>query len=75
MLEAKMNEILELTESIIGDCMKTLVDIDTIKCMDADEFVMYKNCMRLMEATKELAIMQAATLDSINSKIDKLLEK
>ena len=75
------NETRELFEELEGMCAKLFtgmgLDFGFIGDLDDDNVLMLRDCMRLLDRTKNYSIEMAAKLDKIDSideKLDKLLE-
>ena len=73
-LQDKTMEVIEEVNDIMSTVMKRY-ELKDFMCMEPEDIILLKKCLALMDASKELAIMQAETLDEINGKLDKLLAK
>lgn len=73
-LQNKTMEIIEEVDDIMSTVMKRY-ELKDFMCMEPEDIILMKKCLALMDASKELAILQARTLDEINSKLDRLLAK
>ena len=75
MLEAKTNELMDMLNDFMKDCLGEFLTVESVLDMDEDEFKKSKKYMEIMTACKEYAVIQARTLDEINEKLDLLLDK
>ena len=73
-LQNKTMEIIEMVDDITGAFMKKFA-FEDFMCMEPEDIILMKKCLAVMDSTKELVILQARTLDEINGKLDKLLER
>ena len=73
-LQNKTNEIIEEIDDIMDTVMKRFGLGDFMR-MEPEDILLMKKCLVIMDQSKELAILQARTLDEINSKLDRLLAK
>lgn len=68
----KLNEeINELKEHIF----KEFLCSDSVMNMNGEQFEVYKKMFQLMNTSQELMVRQAETINEINEKLDKLLQK
>jgi hypothetical protein len=59
----------------LEDLMMKEIGTDIIEDMDSDQFVLLKKAFELMKTSEELMLKQAETFESMNNKLDRLLEK
>lgn len=73
MLNAKNKEFREASESM-RNCLRVEAS-KGIETMDAENLVAIQTAIRFMNAATDLIIEQAETIDCINRKLNKLLER
>ena len=72
----KTNELFKEFDEMFNQMMNSL-GLESIKDMDDDSLIAFRNCLKLMDKSKEYSLEMAAKLDKIdeiNEKLDKLLE-
>ena len=74
MLAEKTNKIIEEINGL-KELMVKKIGNDMLNGMDETEAVAMTKMFKLMNLTMDLAKEQAMTMDSINAKLDKLLER
>ena len=75
MLKNKIENLMDETMEILNFCITQNISIGSIKNMGAEELAMMQKAFSLMDAMKDYAIEEAKTLDEINKKLDRLLDK
>lgn len=73
MLVTRTRALVEAVEEYT-EHMKSMF-LSDIECMSTEEFENYQFLMKLMKQSTELVVEQAEALDSINMKLDLLLER
>ena len=76
-LADEARELFEELEVMFNQMMNSLGGFESIKDMDDDSLIAFKNCLKLMDKSKEYSLEAAAKLDKIDSideKLDKLLK-
>lgn len=76
-LADETRELFEELEVMFNQMMNSLGGFESIKDMDDDSLIAFKNCLKLMDKSKNYSIAMAAKLDKIDSideKLDKLLK-
>lgn len=73
MLNAKNKEFREASESM-RNCLRVEAS-KGIETMDAENLAAIQTAIRFMNAATDLIIEQAETIDCINRKLNKLLER
>lgn len=75
-LEKKTESVLKDCEVLMGLAFKASGTsfMDTISDLDAESRAMFGGYMKLYKKTKELAVMQAKTMDKMLGDLDKLKE-
>lgn len=73
-LEGLTNELLKKSEDAINTAMKASGQsfMDTIGTMDATTGALIGGCMEIYKTSKDLAILQARTIDNIATGMDEL---
>ncbi len=54
---------------------KTVCDEEMLKCMDADTLKLMQASMDVIDASLELTVKQAKTIEEVNNKLDVLVQK
>lgn len=75
-LEIKTDKVIDECKELMKDYVKMLgVDsMDLFKDMDFDTFNILRRSVKLMDSAYDLMSAQAQTIDSLNRKLDKVLE-
>ena len=74
----KTNELFDEFDKMFNQMMNSLGGLESVKDMDDDSLIAFRNCLKLMDKSKEYSLEMAAKLDKIDSieeKLDKLLAK
>ena len=74
----KTNELFDEFDKMFNQMMNSLGGLESVKDMDDDSLIAFRNCLKLMDKSKEYSLEMAAKLDKIdeiNEKLDKLLAK
>lgn len=77
-LVTKTNKMFEEMEDVFNGIMKSAGGIGSIKDMDDDSLLAFKNMLKMLDTTKKYYIEMATKLDKIDSieiKLDQLLER
>lgn len=74
MLVEKTNQLIEETNELKELCVKKLGS-EMFNYMDEDSFLLYKKTFQLMSTSMDAMIEQAKMIESINEKLNKLLDK
>ena len=75
MLTTKTKELVEGTKEVLDFCISKSMNIGSLKYMGHDELNMMQKAVNLMDLMEDYAMEEAKTLDEINEKLDKLLNK
>lgn len=75
MLKERTDEIIKDLKNLEDLMVKSVVDADMIKCMDAKSMEVIKTTFKLMDQSCELMAEYATMMDDQNKKIDQILEK
>lgn len=75
MLKERTGEIIKDLKNLEDLMIKSMVDADMIKCMDAKSMEAIKITFNLMDRYCDLAEEYATMMDDQNKKIDQILEK
>ena len=75
MLKLKAENLINETKEILNLCIAQYMSLGSIKNMGADELAMMQKAVNLMDTMEDYALEEAKTLDEINEKLDKLLDK
>lgn len=78
MLEKKARELVEEMDEIMSQLSKQLMGQIDIDCLDDDEIEnlkLLKRCYGLMDKSMGFMLEQARMMDSIDKKLDRLIEK
>ena len=75
MLKERTDEIIKDLKNLEDLMVKSVVDADMIKCMDAKSMEAIKTTFKLMDQSCELMAEYATMMDDQNKKIDQILEK
>lgn len=74
----KTNELFDEFDKMFNQMMNSLGGLESVKDMDDDSLIAFRNCLKLMDKSKEYSLEMAAKLDKIdeiNEKLDKMLAK
>lgn len=75
-LEFKSRELMESLDNLIKDAFKTLdLDLKDITDLNEEQFRLVKSYIQIFEDSKEFMILNSKKIDSIERKLDQLLEK
>ena len=75
-LEFKSRELMESLDNLIKDAFKALdLDIKDITDLNEEQFRLVKSYIQIFEDSKEFMILNSKKIDSIERKLDQLLEK
>lgn len=72
-LVERTNKVVENIDKMM-EIVERKIDLNSLKCMDSDEFELTKLCLEMIDEAKDLAVEQAKVMDEINQKLDRLLE-
>lgn len=72
MLENRTREMMMEAKELMDLCVKQ-IDTHTIKNMSVDELDAIQRCIKLVESAGNLALEQAKMMDTLNDKLDKVL--
>lgn len=75
MLKLKVENLINETKEILNLCIAQCMSLGSIKNMGADELAMMQKAVNLMDTMEDYALEEAKTLDEINKKLDRLLDK
>ena len=75
MLKLKAENLIDETKEILNLCIAQSMSLSSIKNMGADELAMMQKAVNLMNLMEDYVMEEAKTLDEINDKLDKLLNK
>ena len=68
-------EILNLTEEVMNECMYYIPTVDAITGLNEKEFLMIQKMFKLYTLSRELVTKQLDMYDGINAKLDRLVEE
>lgn len=68
-------EILNLTEEVMNECMYYIPTVDAITELNEKEFLMIQKMFKLYTLSRELVTKQLDMYDGINAKLDRLVEE
>ena len=71
----KTNELFDEFDKMFNQMMNSLGGLESVKDMDDDSLIAFRNCLKLMDKSKEYSLEMVAKIDEINEKLDKLLAK
>lgn len=68
-------EILNLTEEVMNECMYYIPTVDVITGLNEKEFLIIQKMFKLYTLSRELVTKQLDMYDGINAKLDRLVEE
>ena len=75
MLITKTKELVGEIKEVLNFCISKSMSIESLKYMGHDELEMVQKAANLMDLMEDYVIEEAKTLDEINEKLDRLLDK
>ena len=72
MMYDKVEKMMETMDKVVEKTQQ-LITLDSLKIMSPDDFEMLKLCLQLVDESKEVIKAEAAKLDRIENKLDRLL--
>lgn len=73
MLENKTRKLMVEAKELMDSCVKQM-GVCSLQTMSADDLAVIQKCINLVDSACELSIEQAAMMDELNTKLDKVLD-